>query len=131
MDNITKLSDIIQTTLNKLGAEINDPRPVFVAGPEERLTINDKIDRVLANRISKEAMFKGLETYDESQDFDIKDPFELPEPGTEYTVLEEDIPPKKERQELPVEDETQDDGPAPAEIKDDEDPESTTAAPPW
>lgn len=118
MESVTELADIIKTTLNKFGKEVNDPRPIFIEGPAEHLSINERIDRVLANKVSIQAHERGFETYEEANDFDVEDPFELKDPQTQYTVLDEDLPSEDLPSEGPDEEEGLTEDPEPTKVED-------------
>ena len=61
--------------LNGQGQELLDPNPLFVPGPGDApLSIQDQIKRALRSEKLSEAFDqKGLETFEEADDFDIED----------------------------------------------------------
>lgn len=71
-----------------LGRQIADPRPVEVPVDFRRpLNIHDEIRRFIRQEISRKAQDNDLETFEESDDFDVEDEDELPLSGYEVQEL--------------------------------------------
>lgn len=82
---------MIAAALDDLGREINDPVPHFLEVTPGRLSMRDRIKQMLRQEISQIADNRGLETYEESQDFDVDDPWDE-FPTSEHEILEEEFP---------------------------------------
>lgn len=76
--------------LDKWGAEINDPRPMFVPGHVKPLTITEQIQRLMRVELSRQAQVQGLETFEESDDFEDDD--EDDAPPSVYQQMESEAP---------------------------------------
>jgi len=107
-DTYDELCELGSGYLNPEGKEVNNPKPLFIASEIHRPpSLQEQIQRVLRSNISRQAHEQGHETFEESQDFDVEDPFDSPDPNTIYQVLDEEIPVMKE--EKPPSDETETD----------------------
>jgi len=94
-----------QTTIDNKGREVNDPTRLFLAsdGPE---TLQNQIRRLIRREMSEVASAHDMESWDEANDFDVKDDFEAEVPESKYTLLEEEhiAPrPKPRKKAQPVE----------------------------
>lgn len=93
---------------DSLGREVPDPRPAVVptdlGRPE---SLKDQIRRILRQEVSDQVASQGMETFEESQDFDVESDFDLPEPESIHTLTEEwpvmpaDDPPPEKKEEQP------------------------------
>lgn len=97
--NITKelleeLRSLKQAKITPEGEMLN-PTRMFVPGEEKRLTLQQRIQRVLRSELSKQAAEQDMETFEESQDFDVDGEFDMPEPESEYALMEEEYLPEK------------------------------------
>lgn len=73
-------------TINEHGAEVLDPTPVAIpAGFEVPETMSEMIRRVTMGALSQQAAAEGMETFEESEDFDIDD--ETFEPTSPYEAV--------------------------------------------
>ena len=80
--------------------EYPDPTPVEIPMDMKRPeTMDQKIKRIIETQISEKAAMLGEETFEEANDFDIKDDFEVEEPVSVYEVheMEDEYP-----QDLPL-----------------------------
>lgn len=69
--------------------EYPDPTPVEIAMELKRPeTMDEKIRRIVATRISEQAAEQGSESFDEANDFDIKDDFEVDEPASPHEIFD-------------------------------------------
>jgi len=76
--------------LGSRGEELVNSTPLFVALPGEVPTLQQQIARVLRTEFAKQAEAKGFETYEEANDFDVKDDFDVDEPVSKYQDLQEE-----------------------------------------
>lgn len=78
---------------HKDGKEIPDDKPINIhLDAEMPEDMDDKIRRILREETSKRAHQLDLDTFDESQDYDILDDFEqqVEESGYEFTEMQEE-----------------------------------------
>lgn len=117
-----KLENLIVPLLDDRGREINNPVPMTLkAGLTRPLSLRDQIRRVLKVELSQEALSQGNESFDEANDFEVKDDFETDSFMSKYELVEEEY--MTERQEPVVsdpadsdpQDEKQDDNQNPTE----------------
>lgn len=74
-----------QAVLDGFGQELPDPTPIAVpAGFKRPETLAEQVQRLVRTHISREAAEAGMETFEESEDFDIPD-----DPDDPTTVYEE------------------------------------------
>lgn len=87
-----KLKTLKEALLDDRGRELPNPVPLsFDAGLRRPLTLQEQIQRVLKVELSRQAQVQGYETFEESMDFDVEDPFES-EALSRYEVAEDEIP---------------------------------------
>jgi len=90
------LEELLRTgvcILTEDGKEIPDPRPMEISPRMERpLTLQEQIDRVLRQRVSREAANQGHETFEEANDFDVEEIFDSPSFMSNYEIVEDEIP---------------------------------------
>ncbi len=98
-----KLSALRSAYIDDRGREVNNPKPIHIAGEARPPTLQERIQRVMRQELSKEAAAQEMETFEESQDFDVDDEFEVDEPYTPYQIMEEEIPLMSEEPVLPDE----------------------------
>ena len=98
------------------GQERADPIPVEMPiGGGRPDTLAELIQKYVREAVSSQAEAEGKETFEEANDFDVEDPFEIEMEDSRYTEMEEEVP-------LPLED------PDPAEPdKEEKDPPCTPA----
>lgn len=71
--------------------ELFDPRPFEPAvGLHRPLTLQEKIARGVQQVLVQNRMDGSVESYDEFNDFDVKDEFEVDEPLSGYELVEEE-----------------------------------------
>ena len=81
-----KLTDIVTAFLTSDGKEVNNPKPTINYTPINKPpTLEEQIQRLMRNELSTVAHDRGMETYEESQDFDVDEDPQEPEP---YPVME-------------------------------------------
>lgn len=97
----TKLKDLGYAILHTDGREIHDPDQIELpAGFDRPPTLQEQIQRCLRGHLSEQAQAQGMETFEESQDFDIPDDFELDPNITVHEMVGEDIrPPVPDKEE--------------------------------
>lgn len=83
------LKELRYSMIGEDGKEYPNPVPTHInTGLERPLTLQEQIQRVLRTELSKQAQQQGLETFDESEDFEITDDFDGDLPNTRYMVQE-------------------------------------------
>ncbi len=88
---VEKLKHLKHAMLDEKGRELLNPNPLYVEVGPRRLTLQEQIRRVLHTEISRQAYDQGFESFEESEDFDIEDEFDL-EPDSSYEeVIEEEF----------------------------------------
>lgn len=64
-------------TLNQAGEEVLDPRPVAIpAGFKRPETLQEQVARLVRTSVSEWANRQGMETFEESEDFEVDDEFD-------------------------------------------------------
>jgi len=84
----------VLSAANKLGSrgeEIVDSTRLFVAEDHTVLSLQQQIARVLRTELSKVADAQGFETYEEANDFDVDDGFDVQEPVSKYVDVQEEF----------------------------------------
>lgn len=77
--------------LDDKGREMVNPKPmVLPVGFRRPTSLSEQIKRILRTELSAQAEVQGLETFEESNDFDIQDEFDMSEPDTRYQLVEEE-----------------------------------------
>lgn len=92
-----QLKSIRRAYLDDDGKELLNPVPLHVhLGLKRPPTLREQIQRVLRSELSAQAASQGMETFAESQDFDVADEFDSPLPITPYEMTEEflNLPPE-------------------------------------
>lgn len=87
--------------LNKYGQELTDPRPKNLIMKRPALTEDQRVQLLISRTLSKKAHQEGFETFEESQDFDVEDPFDWPEPETRYSQFTEEYLPQDSTESEP------------------------------
>jgi len=87
-----ELEDITRSIIDDNGREIPNPKPMFVEGGKARLTIRERIKRVIKEELSEEIAKQGFETLEESRDYDVKDEFEKDPVNINYQVMDDERP---------------------------------------
>lgn len=98
-----KLKDLAKLTIAKLtpdGGELLNPKPILSYDDEPHESIEDKIARMIQTKAYLED--DQVESYEESQDFDITDEFDTEEQSSRYEVVEEEYIQPTENIEKPV-----------------------------
>lgn len=91
-DLLDTLVGLTRALINEDGAELLNPNPMVVDVSPRRYSLREQIQRILRNELSRAAYKEGLETFEESQDFDIPDEDPLPMSPFEYTEMIEEHP---------------------------------------
>lgn len=76
--------------LDKYGKEIQDPSTKIIVGPKKPQSLDERIEEAIRGRMSLLADDQGWDTLEESQDFDVQDPFDFEAPNTVYEVLKDE-----------------------------------------
>ena len=82
----------VKASLDEFGREITDPNPRVQAirQPESQ---RDRIRRIVREEVSAAADDQGFETFEESQDFEIEDPWDASHLGeSSYELLDDEYP---------------------------------------
>ena len=80
--------------LNEKGEEVLDPRPIAVSGSmKPALSLADRVRAYVQNELSDFYSDKGKESFEEADDFDVDDEFDMDPVRTQYEKMEEDWPP--------------------------------------
>lgn len=67
------------------GRELCNPVPLEVdVSLQKPLSLKERVQRLLRNELSQQVSAQGFETFEESQDFDVYDDFDVPEALTPY-----------------------------------------------
>lgn len=73
------------------GKEHPDQTPLSIPiGFKKPDRLKETIQRLVRTELSKQAMDNEMETFEEANDFDVQDPFDVDEPATQYTLMEEE-----------------------------------------
>jgi len=94
-----ELAALGSAILNLDGQEINNPVGLRATVTPVPLSIKEQIQRLLKVELSKSAQSQGMESFEESQDFDVDNDFDQEESESEYNVMENEVPivsPKEE-----------------------------------
>lgn len=92
-----KLKKLTHARLTMDGKELFNPTPIAIqTGPGRPLSIQDQIKRILRVEVSRQMEEQGEETFDESIDFEVGDPFDYDDPITKYNLMVEDYIPSAE-----------------------------------
>lgn len=82
-----ELKELIESAILEDGREAPNPTKRFVTVDQRPPTLKEQVERIMANRIIREAIRKqGYETFQESQDFEVDE--DINEFGEGYTVSE-------------------------------------------
>ena len=77
-------------TMNDLGQEVPNPVPVSIILPAAPMTNTEKMKKLIREEFSRVAAEHGEETFEQANDFDVDDPFEVPDPITKYELMHEE-----------------------------------------
>jgi hypothetical protein len=90
---VDKLHSLTRPYLDSSGREVLNPVPMEIPlGFRRPLSLQDQIKRILRQEVSLHAMSQGMETFDESDDFEVDDSgFDL-EPSSKYELMEDEVP---------------------------------------
>lgn len=92
-ETFEKLKILGHALIDDKGREMLSNVPVVLdAGLKPPLTLQEQIRRILRQEVSRQADEQGMETFEESQDFDIDDGFDTPEVQSRYEVAVDEIP---------------------------------------
>lgn len=83
-----EIEEITSALLDERGHEINNPKPFFVDVTPRPLSLKEQIHRLVRNELSVAAADRGFETFEEANDFEVDDDFEVEEPISDYTVVD-------------------------------------------
>jgi len=67
--------------------EIPDPRPRFINAKKRKKSPRELIQEAARGIISQQADDHGFDSWEDANDFDVYDPFDVPIPNTEYIEL--------------------------------------------
>lgn len=77
--------EIKYSVLNEYGEEINDPEPLFIdVAARRRPSLTERVKSMVQMEFSRIAERDGMESFDEANDFDVLDDFEVDDPITQY-----------------------------------------------
>lgn len=78
--------NVLKTRINQFGREINDPNPKFPDFSEKsgEDSLLERMRGMVRNEMSIIAGQNNMETFEEANDFDIDDPFEMDVQETRY-----------------------------------------------
>lgn len=71
---------------NADGSESLNPTPMFDRSTPKPLSMQERVRRAIRQELSMKAADEGHETFEESQDFDVDDGFEVEDPTTPYEM---------------------------------------------
>lgn len=81
--------------INEKGEEVPDPNPVEInLTPDQPPTPEMMVQDAIRTVLSQKAASKGQETFEEANDFDVKDPFEIDIPS-KFQLLTDEEPIEK------------------------------------
>lgn len=81
-----------KVALTEDGKEITDPKPMAVRVRATE-TMTDRVRRMVRQELSQAAASQEMETFEEANDFDIEDPWDVYHTQTsDYELLEEEFP---------------------------------------
>lgn len=72
------------------GSELNNPTPDELLVNPSPLTLEQKMKRIIQVEMSKQAEEQGFETFEEADDFDVEDPWEVRQFVNQYDL--DDVP---------------------------------------
>lgn len=85
------LTKLTHGMLDKKGREVLNPKPHVLAGGLKRPpTLQEQIQRLVRKNLSDQVAAQGHETFEEADDFDVQDDFEI-EPTSKYEMMEEEF----------------------------------------
>lgn len=86
------LKGLSQSMLDEFGRELPNPQPLFVeVTPGRRLTLQQKIQRLLRVELSRQMYDQGMESWEEANDLNIDDDVPV-KFGKGYEIMEDEIP---------------------------------------
>lgn len=97
VEDLTKLA---HAYINSEGKEVLNPVPHFISVGSRRKPFDtrEEIRRILRQELSMEMKQQGVESFDEADDFDIEDDFELDLIGSRYALVDDEIPIAKDEE---------------------------------
>jgi len=87
-----KINTLTESYLDDNGKEVNSPVPFSINVTPKKMSIRDEIQKVMRTELSHQAMLQGMESFDDANDFDIDDEFDLDERNSDYELLEDEYP---------------------------------------
>lgn len=86
------LKTLTVAELTEDGKELLNPTPMQIDVEPVGMTLEEKIQRAIKiNELSKQAAMQGEETWEEFNDFDVKDSDDIPEfAQSEFEIMEDD-----------------------------------------
>lgn len=82
---------LAKSELMEDGRELPNPEPLVIhTGLERPLTLNEQIQRCMRQEISRQVAAQGMETFEESQDFEVEEPFDSEMPVSVHEMTEEE-----------------------------------------
>ncbi len=87
---VKELAKLTRALLDEKGRELPNPNPLYVEVTPKRLNLQQQIKRLLNTELSRQAYDQGFESFEESNDFEVEDEFDIPESNTQYEILEEE-----------------------------------------
>lgn len=87
-----KLSKLTQSILDERGRELPNPVPMELKiGTQKPESLRDQIRRIMRIELSKQAEIQGHETFEEADDFEVEDSFDMNEPNSQYEMMQEEF----------------------------------------
>lgn len=90
------LSELNTALIDAEGREVLNPRPMFQDVTPKTQSMSERIRETIRLELSLQAQEQGHESFEESQDFDVEDEFDMEEKTSEYNLAEEEFPIMKE-----------------------------------
>lgn len=83
---------LTRAMLDDKGHELVNPLPIEIPlGLSKPMSLQERIQRILRTELSAQAMAQGHESFEESNDFDVDDGFEVGIDQSPYTLVEEEV----------------------------------------
>ncbi len=90
---LKKLTDLNRSYLDAKGREVPNPKPMVLhPGIPRPATLQEQIQRVMRGELSNQAQQQGMDTFEEANDFNVKDDFDEELLDTHYTKMIDEIP---------------------------------------
>lgn len=100
-----ELKKLTIAQLNAAGEELLNPVPLELEVLPIEESLEAKIARLIQNQVSMQADAQGYETWEEFNDFEVKDPDDIPEFRSDFELMEDEEPKEFVREPMGVVDE--------------------------